>query len=52
MHTTSRPVKQKQRNINWVLGMNNQYWLSIGRLTLNLLLLELFASANLENWDF
>lgn len=49
MHTASRPVQQKQRNMNQVLRMNDQYWLSIGRLSLNLLLLELFVSANLEN---
>lgn len=49
MHTASRPVQHKQRNMNQVLRMNDQYWLSIGRLSLNLLLLELFVSANLEN---
>lgn len=49
MHTSSRPVKQKQRNMNQVVRMDDQYWLPIGRLSLNLLLVELFVSASLEN---
>lgn len=51
MDTPCRPVKQMQGNMNQVLRMNDQYWLSIGRLSLNLLLLELFVSANLKNRD-
>lgn len=35
--------------MNQVPRMNDQYWLSIGRPSLNLLLFELFVSANLEN---
>lgn len=38
--------------MNQVPRMNDQYWLSIGRLSLNLLLFELFVYANLENSDF